>query len=102
MSDSPQVKLNLMSSIRNFVYELLYGLLNNLDLDLRKLGSIRKTSDLVGGSLVPSLPFRNFTIAVKKYAKVDFSSLAQFYWIPYSVPNILSGIVGWKESGRVN
>ena len=44
MSDSPQIKQNLISSIENLVYELPHELPN--DLRLRKLGNTRKISNL--------------------------------------------------------
>ena len=43
-SDSPQVQGNLIPSIANLVYKLSHELLN----DLRKLGNIRKISNLGG------------------------------------------------------
>ena len=48
MPESPQVKRYLISRISNLVHELPYELPNNSRLrnDLRKLGNIRKMSNL--------------------------------------------------------
>ena len=72
-SDSPQVKQNLMSSIANFVYELLHELPNTLRLRILENQEILKKYLGWTQSLVPSLLSRTQTlpIAVKKHAKAD-------------------------------
>ena len=66
-SDSPQIKQNLISNMTNFIDELPREFPN--DWRLRKLGNIRKVSNLSGDSL------SELAMAVKKYAKADIKVL---------------------------
>ena len=48
MFDSPQVKRNLISSMVNLAYQLSNDLPNDVTYQFRKLGNIRKSSNLDG------------------------------------------------------
>ena len=72
--DSPQVKLDLISSITNFIYKLPHELVNDL-----RSWEIRKKQEKIkiwwGHNLVSSLHSRNhfLTITVRIWAKVFLS-----------------------------
>ena len=98
-SDLPQLKRNLISSTANLVHQLLYELAN----DLRKLGNIKKISNLgvhIAQCLVSLQELRlclqqflaHFAKNTQKQIS-NFSSPVQLCWIFQFVQNILFGIV---------
>ena len=91
--DSPQVKWNVISSIRNFFYELYHKL--SEDLSLRILGN----KEILGKSQYclrtqPSLqsPVSNFGTGAEKQAKTAIKVVKLFYFLIFS-QNILHTIV---------
>ena len=84
--DSPNIKRTLISSIANSVYELPHEVPNNKTQDLRKLGNIRKISNLGGhiAQCLVSLQEIRLWQQQLKYTQnliPNFSFLVQFYWI---------------------
>ena len=83
----PQVKQNVLSSIRNLVCELLYELLNHLRLRIwGNQGILEKFQILVEMQPSAQSPFQKFKLVssrqkVRKYRYQSFSSSFQFYWI---------------------
>ena len=88
-------KGNVISSIRNLVYELPHELPNNLRLkDLSKEGNIRKISNLGGAQSPPQkLNLGNSRQNTRKSRYQTFLALSSFTGFLYFVPNILSRIV---------
>ena len=99
-SDSPQVKGNLISSITNLLYELPHELPN--DLRLRKLGNIRKISNLGGHIAQYLVSLQELRICEQQLKNTqkqipNLFFLSSFTGLIHFVPNILSGIVARNQ-----
>ena len=65
--------------------------------DLRKLGNIRKISNLGAQSPFQKLNFHNSSQKTRKSTYQTFLALPNFIRFLYFIPNILSGIAGVKD-----
>ena len=94
----PQVKQNSISSMRNFLYEMLHKFPRNLDLRSQEIRKFQKNLKLKWRhSLVLSIPLRNSTlvIAAKKHVEGDFKIFLSCPNLVYTcfVSKMLSKIV---------